>query len=100
MSPVTRASEAERVAGCVEAQTHGPGGARPHSAAPVRPRLSPREEEVLGLIAGGYADKEIATRLGLSIYTVINHARNIRRKTGVKSRMAAVAVAREWGVIA
>jgi ATP/maltotriose-dependent transcriptional regulator MalT len=53
--------------------------------------LSPREVEVLRLVAQGLADKEIADRLHLSGHTVHRHISNIRRKLGLPSRAAAVA---------
>lgn len=47
--------------------------------------ISEREREVLGLIAGGMINKEIADRLNISVHTVIAHRKNISRKTGIKS---------------
>ena len=55
--------------------------------------LSPREREVLKLIAEGYRDRDIAERLFLSHHTVANHARNILGKLGVSSRAAAILLA-------
>lgn len=49
--------------------------------------LSGRETEVLRLIAWGYINKEIATRLNLSIKTVEVHKANGMRKMGMKSRV-------------
>jgi DNA-binding NarL/FixJ family response regulator len=45
--------------------------------------LSPREQTVLRLLAGGLSSKEIAKRLGLSVHTVVNHRSNLMRKTGL-----------------
>ncbi|MDR3251463.1 MAG: LuxR C-terminal-related transcriptional regulator [Tannerella sp.] len=47
--------------------------------------LSPRETDVLILIAKGLMNKEIAERLNISIHTVISHRKNITRKTNIKS---------------
>ncbi len=47
--------------------------------------ISDREREVLGLIAEGMINKEIADRLNISVHTVIAHRKNISRKTGIKS---------------
>lgn len=47
--------------------------------------ISEREREVLGLIAGGMINKEIADRLNISVHTVIAHRKNISRKTGIRS---------------
>ena len=56
--------------------------------------LSPREREILHLLADGLADKEIAAALGISRHTASNHVTAIRRKLGVPSRTAAAAIAR------
>ena len=47
--------------------------------------LSPREIEVLSLIAKGKTNKEIATKLNISQTTVITHRKNIIEKLGIKS---------------
>lgn len=57
---------------------------------PVRP-LSPREKEVLELVADGLSNREIAGRLSVSEATVARHLANIFAKVGVTSRAAAVA---------
>jgi DNA-binding CsgD family transcriptional regulator len=53
-------------------------------------RLTPREAEVLGLLADGLTDRQIATRLFLSAGTVRVHVSNIVRKLGVANRAAAL----------
>ena len=55
--------------------------------------LTPRELEVLRLVARGMSDKEIATNLGLSAHTVHRHLSNILTRLNVPSRAAAVAYA-------
>lgn len=52
--------------------------------------LSPREEEILGLLAGGFLYKEIADNLSISIDTVRTHLRRIYEKLQVHSRTEAV----------
>jgi DNA-binding NarL/FixJ family response regulator len=52
-------------------------------------KLSPREQEVLGLLAKGYLYKEIGDRLGISINTLRNHLRTIYDKLHVHSRTEA-----------
>ncbi len=47
--------------------------------------LSPREIEVLRLLATGHISKEIADRLSISINTVLSHRKNITAKLGIKS---------------
>ena len=56
-----------------------------------RPRLTSRELEVVGLIADGLSNKEIATRLGIQLATVKNHVHNILGKLDVRRRTDAVA---------
>jgi DNA-binding CsgD family transcriptional regulator len=52
--------------------------------------LSPRELEVLRLVADGLTDGQIAEKLYISPRTVGNHLRSIYKKLGVPSRAAAV----------
>ncbi len=54
-------------------------------------RLSQRETEVLGLIARGLGNKEIAERLSLSVETIRSYLKNIYEKMHVHSRAEAVA---------
>ena len=61
--------------------------------------LSAREVEVLGLVAEGLTDQEVAQRLFLSPRTVGQHLTSVYRKLGVGSRTAATRVATERGLI-
>jgi DNA-binding CsgD family transcriptional regulator len=61
--------------------------------------LSPREHTVLGHIAEGKADKEIAADLMISRHTVGNHVRHILRKLSVSSRTEAVTRARKLDLL-
>lgn len=61
--------------------------------------LSPREQEVLRLIAAGLSDAEIAERLIVSPHTVHRHVANIRTKLRQSSRAAAAAHAVREGLI-
>lgn len=47
--------------------------------------LSEREREVLVEVANGLSNKEIATKLHISVHTAITHRKNIVKKTGIKS---------------
>ena len=62
--------------------------------------LTPRETDVLRLITGGNANKEIATQLGLTEETVKHHVKNILSKLGVHDRTHAVTIALRRGIIA
>lgn len=64
-----------------------------------RTELSPRELEILKLIAKGRANKEIATSLAISEGTVRVHASNIFAKLGCNDRAQAVAEAFQHGII-
>ena len=72
---------------------HDPSASTTHDRSPTidQPVLSPRELEVLGLVAEGCTDAQIAERLILSTHTVHRHVSNIRIKLGVSSRAAAAA---------
>ncbi|WP_433738738.1 LuxR C-terminal-related transcriptional regulator [Pseudomonas putida] len=62
--------------------------------------LSGRELEVLGLIAQGNSNQQIAEQLFISLHTVKTHARRIHSKLGVERRTQAVATAKKLGLIA
>jgi len=61
--------------------------------------LSPREMEILRLVATGASNRDIADRLVIAEGTVKNHLTNILGKLSVKDRMQAVLKAREYGLI-
>jgi DNA-binding CsgD family transcriptional regulator len=65
----------------------------PEEAVASKPRLSPREKEVLGLVAKGLAAKQVARRLGISPKTVELHKSRIFAKLGVNNQTAAVSLA-------
>jgi DNA-binding NarL/FixJ family response regulator len=60
--------------------------------------LSQRELEILGLIAKGNMNKEIARILGLSTHTIRNYTVQIMKKMGVDDRTSAavLAISRGW----
>ena len=61
--------------------------------------LTPREIDVLRLVAMGLADAEVARQLFLSVRTVHAHLRSIYRKLGLRSRTAAARYATENGLL-
>ena len=61
--------------------------------------LTPRETEVIRLMAGGYSNREIATALSKSEGTIKNHVSNILAKLGVRDRTRAVLKAIELGAL-
>ena len=64
-----------------------------------QPLLTPREVEILKLIARGFRNKEIAGTLHLSEETIKTHVKNILAKLKVSDRTAAVNVALKRGAI-
>jgi DNA-binding NarL/FixJ family response regulator len=75
--------------------------------AAIRPRpadspggLSPREVDVLRLVAAGRTNKEIATALVISEHTVARHVQNMLAKLGLPSRTGLAAFAAEHGITA
>lgn len=85
------------------------GGGRPlflHLLQPPRRRpqaaaspLTPRQRQVLGLLADGLPVKVVARRLGLAEATVRNHVRSVLAALGAHSQLEAVAVARKHGIL-
>jgi PAS domain S-box-containing protein len=65
-----------------------------------QPRLTPRQREVLDLIASGLSTSEIAKTLTLSTETVRNHLRSVFRELRVHTRLEAIAAARRLGLLA
>ena len=70
-----------------------------HKSGGVGAGLSRREFEVLGVMAEGGTDKDIANRLFVSLNTARKHTQNIIRKLGAHSKLEAVVIAVRKGVI-
>lgn len=51
----------------------------------VAPRLTPRERQVLSLVAHGYTSKQIGQKLGISPRTAETHRVNIGRRLGIRN---------------
>ena len=60
--------------------------------------ITAREKDVIELLLGGYAIKQIASELDCSFKTVNNHIYNIYRKTGVTSKMELLNCVKETGI--
>jgi NarL family two-component system response regulator LiaR len=60
--------------------------------------LTSREKDVLVLMLKGYSDQDISEKLSISIYTVKDYGKNIRKKYQVKSRLQLISslLARNW----
>ena len=76
-------------------RTEDPGKTAPTSAA----HLTPRESEVLEVVARGFSNAEIGSLLNLSFHTVNSHIKSIYRKLAVRSRSEAVFEAVQQGLI-
>jgi PAS domain S-box-containing protein len=70
---------------------------------PARPKdddhLSPRQAQVLGLLAHGATTAQMAEELGVAEDTLRNHVRQLLRRLGVHSRLAAVVEGRRRGLL-
>jgi DNA-binding NarL/FixJ family response regulator len=66
---------------------------------PAAGGLSGREREVLGLVAGGLSNKQIARSLGITERTVKFHVTSIFNKLGAENRAQAVAMAIQQGLV-
>ena len=73
-------------------------GLKPIEPADLFPELTDREREILGLIAQGYTNAEMAQRLTLSGKTIRNHITNIFSKLQVADRAQAIVRARDAGL--
>ena len=62
-------------------------------------RLTPREREVLQALADGLSDKEISEKLHVGIGTVRNHLVSVFGKLGVNSRLQALVIALQHGIV-
>jgi pimeloyl-ACP methyl ester carboxylesterase/DNA-binding CsgD family transcriptional regulator len=71
-------------------------GTGPASGRPPAGALSPRELEVLGLVAAGLTNEAIAARLHLSVRTVERHLSNVYAKLGVTGKAGRAAAAARW----
>jgi two-component system, NarL family, nitrate/nitrite response regulator NarL len=107
---VSKESRREQIADAVLACARGENVVPPDVAAGLvseirlrrqsnAPALTPREQEILHLIAAGKSLPEIANELYLGLTTVKTHAQHVYDKLGVSDRAAAVAVAMRRGLI-
>ena len=72
---------------------------RPGEEPVARKRLSPREAEVLRLLAQGHSYREAAEHLGVSVKTIETHRKRLVDKLGLKSRAALFRFAVEVGLL-
>jgi two-component system response regulator NreC len=75
------------------------GRARTETETASLEALTPREEEVLELLAAGYSNEEISEKLVISRHTVARHRENLMRKLGLHNRADLVKYAIRKGII-
>ena len=81
------------------ARADRPGSDAAPAGTPALEPLTPREREVLQLVAEGLANKHVARRLGISDHTVKFHLGSVMAKLGAASRTEAVHVAARSGLV-
>jgi len=107
---VTKHKAVQEVAAAVRAAYAGEALISPSMLARLLPKLrqnprglgmdlTPREIEVLKLLAAGVSNQQIAEELTLSLHTVRNHVQNVIFKLGAHSKLEAVATAVREGII-
>jgi len=69
----------------------------PSQNAPARPDLTLRQQQLVSLVAKGLTNKEIASRLNISEFTVRNHMHRILKQVDAESRSEAVENVRSFG---
>lgn len=87
--------EGHRIVGVFGIARHREEAAPPNP----HPHLTPRQTQVLHLLAHGHSTSQIAAELHLSVDTVRNHVRRMLRALGVHSRIEALAVAHRDGIL-
>ena len=87
-----------RVHATLLAATAASGKPEPAAAAPLPDDLTQREAEILGMIARGMTNPEIAAQLFLSNHTVKTHISRIFAKTGSRDRAAAIGYAHRHNI--
>jgi DNA-binding CsgD family transcriptional regulator len=89
--PPGRVASSQGPGPLLDASVHGLRCIVVRDRSAVRTVLSPRERQIVDLVASGHPNKSIAARLGISQWTVSTHLRRLYARLGVGSRAAMVA---------
>lgn len=100
-APRAEIFQAVRVVGAGGSMLQGPVAARliEHLARPAPPEITPREREVLEMLARGRANKEIAAALGVAERTIKFHVSALMQKLGAANRTEVVTLAAQQGLV-
>jgi DNA-binding NarL/FixJ family response regulator len=98
-SPLNQELAAQLLRRLAEERKHEAASRRPEPHAPLRDPLTPRELEVLGLLATGQTNQQIAQTLVISKGTVKVHVERIIRKLNVSDRTQAAVRAIQMGLL-
>jgi DNA-binding CsgD family transcriptional regulator len=96
---ITAEVKAGRLDGSVAAAVLTAAGHRGPGRRTWPDNLTAREAKVLALLARGYPNRHVATRLSVTFKTVANHVEHLYTKIGVSSRAAATLYAMQHGLV-
>lgn len=74
-------------------------GAQPKPQLVEHPRLTRRQQKILGLLSNGYSNEEIANRLGIAVETVKSHVKHLFVRLGARNRPHAVTRGFQLGLL-
>jgi PAS domain S-box-containing protein len=95
----TIAAQADEGTLFIHVMREAPAPPEPKEESGPVPQLTPRQQQILELLAGGQAPKVIACELGLRETTVRNHIRLLHLALGAHSQLEAIARARAFGLV-
>ena len=95
----TIAAQADEGTLFIHVMRDAPAPPEPEEVAGPAPQLTPRQHEILELLAEGRPPKVIASELGLKETTIRNHIRLLHLALGAHSQLQAIARARAFGLI-
>jgi len=99
IQPAWTARAEQKLSEAATVRAAGAPGSADGPATPAGEPMTPREREVLRLLAAGYSNREIARALFIAEGTVKNHVSNILTKMAVRDRTRAVLKAAERGLL-